>query len=595
MKNSCKLWEVTKALAMTAQGLEPADLIVKNGRLINVFTGEVINGTDIAVRCGRIALVGDATHTQGKNTTVIDADGMYLSPGFIDGHLHVESSMTTVCNYASVTVPHGTTSIFMDPHEIVNVLGLPGMKAMMEDGEASPLRVYTTTPSCVPASPGLENTGSRITPDDITETMSWEGVAALGEMMNYAGILSGDDTTHEIVARALKAGKPVTGHWPLDDTAAGLNAYIASGITSCHESTTPEQALAKMRLGMYAMIREGSAWHDLRAVIKALTENEIDTALAVLVSDDLHADTLLEFGHMDHIIRLAISAGVSPVKAIQMATVNTARYFKLDGDIGSLAPGRYADINILSSLEDVRVETVMIGGKTVASSGKLVSKTDHYFYPDVFRHTVKLSHKIDPSCFALKAPNGADSAQVKVIGVHNASVITTQTVQALPVHNGCILSAPERDIIKVAVINRHNPQGGMSVGFVSGFKLTHGATASTYAHDAHNLMIIGTNDEDMAFAANTLIDCEGGMTAVCNGSVLALLALPIAGLMSDLTAPVVAQKLKELEDAWKQLGSPLVSPFMTMSLLSLAVIPEIRITDKGLVDVLKNKLTTLEA
>jgi len=588
-----KLWEVGRQLTATAQGKLKADLVIKNGTLVNVFTGEIQPNTDVAVKFGRIALVGDATVAVGKETVIIDAQGMYLVPGFIDGHLHVESSLMTVGEYAKATIPHGTSSIVMDPHEIVNVAGLDGMVAMMKDGEATPLRVFATIPSCVPASPGLENTGSTITSQDVQTTLSWEGVVGLGEMMNYAGILSGDSQTCEKVEKTLAVGKTVTGHFPLTDIGAALNAYIAAGISCCHESTSAREALAKMRLGMYAMIREGSAWDDLPEVIKAITEQKIETRLAVLVSDDLHADTLLKRGHMDYIIRLAVSKGVRPVTAIQMATLNAACCFGMERDIGSISPGRFADLNILSDLAQVRVEKVIINGELVAEKGRLTVPVIGYVYPEQLKASVKITRKIFPSDFIVKAPLGTETARVRVIGVHDSNVLTTEIVEVLPVKNGKVELTTEKDICKVAVINRHRVDGGMSVGFVHGFGLKKGAVASTYAHDAHNLIVLGMSDAEMALAANKLVEADGGMTAVDGERVLALLKLPIAGLMSDLPAQAVAAALEELSEAWVALGSPLASPFMIMSLLSLVVIPEIRLTDKGIVNVYTNSFTTL--
>ena len=593
MNKRYQLWEVGRQLTATAQGKLKADLIIKNGKLVNVFTGEIQPSIDVAIKSGRIALVGDAAAAVGDETVIIDAQGMYLVPGFIDGHLHVESSLMTVGEYAKAALPHGTASIFMDPHEIVNVTGLDGMVAMMKDGAETPLRVFTTIPSCVPASPGLENTGSTITSEDIRKTLNWEGVAGLGEMMNYPGILSGDPQTCEKVEKTLEAGKTVTGHFPLTDTGAALNAYIAAGINCCHESTRACEALAKMRLGMYAMIREGSAWDDLPEVVKAITEQQIDTRLALLVSDDLHADTLLKSGHMDYIIRLAISKGVRPVTAIQMATLNTACCFGMERDIGSISPGRFADINILSDLAQVKVEKVIINGELVAEKGKLTMSVGCYVYPEQLRNSVKITRKFLPSDFIVKVPLGMENARVRVIGVHDSNVLTTESIETLPVRNEEVELSTEQDICKVAVINRHSAEGKMSVGFVQGFGLNKGSTASTYAHDAHNLIVLGKSDAEMAFAANKLVESGGGMTAVEGEKVLALLKLPIAGLMSDLSAQEVAEALGKLSEAWAVLGSPLASPFMTMSLLSLVVIPEIRITDKGLVNVYNNNFTEL--
>ncbi|MDA8441103.1 MAG: adenine deaminase [Peptococcaceae bacterium] len=595
MTRRYELWEVGRQLSATAQGKEKADLVIKNGILVNVFTGEIQPNIDVVVKCGRIASVGAAVTVVDENTVIVDAQGMYLVPGFIDGHIHVESSMMTVGEYAKATIPHGTSAIVMDPHEIVNVAGLGGMTAMMQDGETTPLRVFTTVPSCVPASPGLENTGSSITPQDVENALQWEGVVGLGEMMDFSGILNGNPLTFAKVEKTLKAGKTVTGHFPLLDTGAALNAYIAAGINCCHESTSAREALAKMRLGMYAMIREGSAWDDVPEVIKAITEHHVDSRLAVLVSDDLHANTILQRGHMDYIIRLAISQGVRPATAIQMATINPACCFNMERDIGSIAPGRFADINILSDLAQVKVEKVIINGELVAEQGRLTVPVGGYVYPEELKTSVKITRRFLPGDFTIKAPLDSEATGVRVIGVFNGSVLTTEMIEVLPVSDGEVELATERDICKVAVINRHQPEGGMSVGFVHGFGLKKGAVASTYAHDAHNLIVLGTSEVEMALAANTLVACSGGMAVVEGEEVLSLFEMPIAGLMSDMTAQEVAAALRQLSDAWIELGSPLASPFMTLSLLSLVVIPAIRLTDKGIVDVYTNSLTTLFA
>ncbi|HEX3027040.1 MAG TPA: adenine deaminase [Clostridia bacterium] len=592
MENPKPLWEVTADLSAVAMGRLPADLVIRNGQLVNVFTGEILEHMDVAVKHGRIALVGDASGCIGKKTRIIEANHDYLVPGFLDGHIHVESSMLTVREYARITVPHGTSAIFMDPHEIVNVSGLDAMRVMMDDASWTPLRVFTTTPSCVPAAPGLENTGGAVSAEDIEDTMKWSGVAGLGEMMDIFGILDSDPKAHAKVAAVLRAGKPVTGHFALPDTGSMLNAYAAAGISSCHESTRPEEALAKLRLGMYAMVREGSAWDDLPTVIKAVTQSGIDTRRVVFVSDDLHADTILSCGHMDAIARLAIQCGVEPVTAIQMITINTAECFGLSGEIGSIAPGRLADINILSALKSVRVRQVIIGGEPVAENGELCTGLTSVRYPEFLRTTMKINRVVQADDFAVPIPGNVDYKGVRVMEIHENNVLTSSIIQTLPVENGMVQSDPEQDICKVAVINRHGLDS-MFVGFVKGFSLKKGAAASTYAHDAHNLIIVGKNEEDMALAANTLVSCGGGMTAVADGEVLQCVELPVAGLISEKSASEVAGELKDLAGAWKEFGCPIESPFMTMSLLSLAVIPELRITDKGMVDVLKNKLVSL--
>lgn len=595
MKASPALWETGKRLAAVAQGLAPADLVVQNGRLVDVFTGEILPGAGVAAAGGRIALIGDVSHCIGPGTRVVDADGMYLTPAFLDGHLHVESSMLSVCEYGRVTLPHGTGAIFMDPHEIVNVLGMEGMRAILADARSAPIRVYATSPSCVPACPGLEDTGASFTPAEVAETMAWEDVAGLGEVMNYPGVLAGADYLHEEIGAALRARKAVTGHFPDPDIGSLLGAYAACGIGSCHESTTGEQALAKLRMGMYAMLREGSAWQDLRRAVKSVTEHRVDTRRAVLVSDDIHADDLLDRGHMDAIIRLAVHEGVDPVAAVQMATLNCAECFGLSQDLGALAPGRFADINLLSDLAAVDVRQVILGGVPVARDGALLEGAagPGYVYPAPCRRTMRRQSGLTAEDFAVAAPEGAASAKVKVIEVTSGQAVTGRSVRRLPAENGRLRARPQEDLLKVAVIDRHRPEGSMSVAFVHGFGIRRGAAASTYAHDAHNLIVVGADEAEMAYAANRLIACQGGMIAAAGGETLALLELPVAGLMSDRPAEEVAHRLRALQQAWRSLGCTLVSPFMTLSSLSLSVIPALRITNRGLVDVSQMKLTSL--
>lgn len=635
------LWEVSRQLTATAAGREPADLVVKNARLVNVCTGEVLPGTDVAVRAGRVAFVGDAGHCVGAGTRVEDAQGRYLTPGFLDGHMHVESSMMTVGQYARATLPHGTTGIFPDPHEIVNVAGLAGMRAMQEDAATTPQRAYFTTPSCVPAAPGLEHTGGRVTARDVAESMGWPGVAGLGEMMDVRGVLEGDADVHARIGATLRARRPVTGHFPLEDTGAVLNAYAASGVSSCHESTRPEEVLAKLRLGMYAMVREGSAWDDLPATIRAVTERRLDTRHVLLVSDDLHADTLLTKGHMDYIVRMAIRCGVPPVTAVQMATLNTADYFGLSQDIGAVAPGRLADFLLLDDLAEVTVRDVYVGGMLAARDGALCCETFLYAYPQALYHTVHLPRALTPADFTVptpkagvpqvkalaaeapqaetpqealqtdapkvkapevkasevrapkvEAPRVEETAAVRVIRVRGGNVLTEAETRTLPVENGAVRLPGDEDICKAAVLGRHG-QGTKAFGFAAGFGFARGAVASTYAHDAHNLLVMGKNDADMALAANTLLHCGGGMCAVADGEVLACVELPIAGLMNDRPAAESAAAMEELAQAWRVLGCALPSPFMTASLLSLSVIPSLRLTDMGLVDVKQGKLVSL--
>lgn len=579
----CKkpLWKCTIRLAKVAAGAEKADLVIKNARLVNVCTCEIMENISVAVADGRIAFVGDAEHCIGENTRVIDAENKYLAPAFMDGHIHIESSMLTVGEYAKAVIPHGTSGVFIDPHEICNVLGLDGINYMMEDAKRTPMKTMLTTPSCVPAVGGFEDTGAKIDPEDVAVTMDYDCCVGLGEMMNFPGILGGSPHTHGIVAETLKAGKIPTGHYSLPETGAGLNAYIASGLRCCHESTRAEDSLAKMRLGMYAMLREGSAWHDLHEVVKAITDRKVDSRFACLISDDTHPHTLIQHGHLDHIVRRAIEEGVDPVVAIQMVTINVAQCFQLDHEMGSVAPSKCADMVLIDDLNTCHVTDVFIDGEYVAKDGQIIAEFAPYTYPEKATNSVHLD-KLTAADFRIACEG--DSVNVHAIEIIPARVGTFDRIVKLHVCDNGIAADPEQDVLKVAVFERHKGTGTVGRGFVKGFGIRRGALAQTVAHDAHNLLVVGSNDEDMALAANTLIECGGGLVAVLDGKVLCVVELPIAGLMSDKTIEEMSASIEKMEQVWVEMGSTLPSPFMTMALIPLACLPETRLTNRGLVD-----------
>lgn len=579
----CKtpLWECSQTLVKVAAGIEKATLVITNAKLVNVCTREIIENTDVAIVCGRIAMVGDCKHCIGEQTQVIDAAGKYLAPAFMDGHIHVESSMLTVGEYAKAVVAHGTSGIFMDPHEICNVLGLDGVRFMLEDAKRTPLKAMLTTPSCVPAVPGFEDTGAEIGPDDVAKTMLWDECVGLGEMMNFPGILGADKRTHDIVGETLKAGKIPTGHYSLPEIDKGLNAYIASGVRCCHESTRAEDALAKMRLGMYAMLREGSAWHDLKEVGKAIVNSEIDSRFACLISDDTHPNTLQSYGHLDYIVKRAIQEGIDPITAIQMVTINVAQCFQLDHDMGSVTPSKCADLVLIDNLQECHVTEVFIDGELVAQNGKMLIQFPTYTYPEKALHSVHLE-KVTKDNFRI--PAIGERATARVMEVIPARVGTYERHLTLPIIDGNLSADPKQDVLKVAVFERHKQTGTVGYGFTKGFGIKKGALAQTVAHDAHNLLVVGSNDQDMAIAANTLIECGGGLCAVVDGEVVGVVPLPIAGLMSDKPLEEMSVNVEKLEQAWKDMGSALPSPFMTMALLPLACLPELRLTNRGLVD-----------
>lgn len=579
----CKkpLHESTRDLVDVCMGRVKADIVVKNASLIDVCTREIIKNTSVAIKDGRIAMVGNAIHTIGENTVVYDLKGLYLAPAFMDGHMHIESSMLTPSEYARVVVPHGTSAVFFDPHEICNVCGLDGVKAMLKDAKTTPLKAYLTTPSCVPAVPGFEDTGSFIGPKEVAESMTWPECVGLGEMMNNPGILNSDEFAHSIVDETLKNDKVVTGHFPIPDTDKLLNAYIACGINCDHESTTEEESISKMRLGMYSMFREGSAWHDLAEVSKAVTKHKIDSRYSCLVTDDSHPHTLVEKGHLDYVLKRAVEEGIDPLEAIQMVTINTASCFKLDHELGSITPSKCADMVVFSSLKDFDVSMVFINGEIVAKDGKALFESHQYKFPENLKNTVHLKNI---SINDLKIPSTAKKVDVHAIEIIPAKTITKDKIVTLDVIDGSISADSSKDIMKAVVFERHHNTNTKGMGFIKGFGIKNGAMAQTVSHDAHNLMVVGTNDSDMVLAANTLIKCGGGACAVLDGKVIGLIKLPIAGLMTDGNLDDAIKEITSLENAWKTLGCIHPSPFMTMGISSLACIPELRLTNRGLVD-----------
>lgn len=585
----CKkpLYEVTRTMAKVAMGVEKADLVIRNAKLVNVCTAEIQEGIDVAITQGRIALVGDAAHCIGENTKVIEADGQYIAPGFMDAHIHVESAMLTCGEYARAVVPHGTTGIFMDPHEICNVCGPEGVKYMIEDAKNAPLKCMANAPSCVPAVAGFEDTGSAIGPNEIREMMTWDGIVGLGEMMSFPNVLSAEENIHGELAETLKADQVITGHFSIPDTDRGLNAYIASSVRCCHESTRAVDVLEKMRHGMYALMRYGSAWHDMPVIIKAILDNKIEDRFACMISDDTHPDTLVQDGHMDHIIRCAVKEGLDPIKAIQYVTINPATCFRLDHEMGSITPGKCADIVFFDDLNDIRITRTIIDGDVVAENGKMTVEIGKGEVPAFVRDSMHVGKTITPESFQIAAPEGTapdGTVKARAIEIIPNRVGSYERFVDLKVKNGFVEADTAQDVMKMVVFERHHETGTKGMGFVKGFGFKKGAMAQTVAHDAHNLLVAGTNDEDMALAANTLIECGGGMCAVADGKVLALVPLPIAGLMSERPVEEVAELVSKLDAAWVEMGCVINSPYMTMAIIPLACLPELRLTNRGLVD-----------
>ncbi|GBC69950.1 Adenine deaminase [archaeon HR01] len=587
-----KLYEITKSLVRTTLGQEKADLVLRNCLFVNVHTRELLEGVDVAVRFDRVVLVGDAGPCIGPDTVVHDVGGRYVVPGLLDPHVHIESSMVTVTQFARIVLPHGTTTCFIDPHEIGNVFGLDGVKLMIEESRELPLKIYVTYPSCVPAAPGFETAGASIGPREIAEAMQIPEVIALGEMMNFPGVLSCDSGVHGEIAETLKAGKLVEGH---DTGLLGreLAAYASAGITATHESVRKIDALERLRNGMYVYLREGSAWLDIKDTIRAYTETGIDPRHICLCTDDREPASILRDGHMDNCVRRAIEEGVDPLTAVQMATINPAERYRLSYELGSIAPGRYADILVVSDLTRFRVEEVYAYGKLVAKEGRLIQQLPRYRYPERFTSSVRLKKTLTAEDFVVRYPRDRGEAVVRVIEAIEGKVLTRNTVQGLRVSDHNILPDPDRPVMKTAVIERHGLRGSMAVGFTSGFGFKEGAISSTVAHDSHNLLVLGLDERDMAVAANENARMGGGIVTVVNGEVKARVELQIAGLMSPEPAEEVAEKLSKTYELWEKMGCDWVSPFMTMSLLSLSVLPELRITDLGLLDTVNFRFVPL--
>jgi adenine deaminase len=586
---------MTRELVAVAMGRRPADLVVQDGRWVNLCSGEIIEHTDIAVLGSRIAYCGtDASGMIGPKTEVIEAEGRYLLPGLLDAHVHIESSLLTVTEFARAVLPHGTTGAFIDPHEIANVLGLAGVRLMLEEAAQTPMQIYVQVPSCVPAAPGLETSGAELGPEEVEEALAWPGVIGLGEVMNYPGLVAGDEALHRKVAAALRLGKAVGGHYASPDLGRMFHAYAAGGPEDCHEGTRPEDALARVRQGMFAILRQGSAWQDLVPQLRAVTEMGLEPRHLLLCTDDRHAGTLLAQGHMDEVVRLAISRGVPPISALRMATLNTAERFGVAKDVGLLAPGRYADILLVRDLSELKIDLVIAAGEVVAEAGRLVVEIPPYPYPEEARATVRLKRPLAPSDFTVLAPSPAGQVAVRVIEVSENQVRTRGLTLKLPVRDGAVQPDPSEDLALLAVVERHHGSGQIGLGFVKGFGLKAScALASTVAHDSHNLLIMGTSPEAMALAGNRLAALGGGLCLVKDGGILAEVPLPIAGLMADRPVEAVAAELEELERGLRSCGCELSNAFMTFSLLALGVIPELRLSDLGLIDVASFSLVPL--
>ncbi len=575
-----------RELVDCAMGRLPAHLVIRNGQWVCVQTGEIIPKIDIAMRAKRIAYVGeDASHTIGKKTVVIDADGQYLVPGLLDGHVHIESGMVTVTEFVRAVLPHGTTGLFIDPHEIANVFGLRGVRLMVDDAALQPIHVFVQMPSCVPSAPGFETPGAVLGPNDVTEAMTWPGIIGLGEMMDFSGVYEGDDKVHAEMSATRAAGKVIGGHYASPDLGRRFHGYVAGGPQDDHEGTRLEDAVARARQGMKVMMRYGSAWHDVAAQVKAITDLGLSSREFLLCADDIQSETLVNEGHMDRVVRHAIAEGLDPMTAIQMATINTAEHFGVSREIGLIAPGRFGDVVIVKDLRQFNIETVVARGKLAYQKSEIVVDLPEREYPEWAVRSVHFPRPLVSENFRLAADD-AERVSANVIGIIENQAPTRRLVFEMAVIDGEIRPDIYRDIAKVALVERHKPTGQVQVGLVHGFGFKKQcAVATTVAHDSHQMIVVGTDETQMSFAANYLESIGGGQVVVCENTVLGEIRLPIAGLMSIGSAAQVASEAASLLSGFKQCGCTLNNPNMQLSLLGLPVIPELRITDLGLVDV----------
>lgn len=565
--------DLERIIAVT-RGEQPADLVIEGGQVVNVFSGE-IHRADVAIDAGRI--VGFGSYAARER---LDAGGLFIAPGFIDAHIHLESTMLTPREFARVVVPMGTTAVVADPHEIANVLGLDGINYLMEASRNLPLTVFFMLPSCVPATE-LETAGARLGARELALLLPHQQVLGIAEVMNYPGVLAKDPGVLDKIR--LGHAKRIDGHAP-GVTGKDLNAYVGVGIKSDHECTTPEEALEKLRAGMHVFIREGSIAKNLDALLPIVSPS--NAVRCGLVSDDRHPTDLLAEGHINYLLKRAVGLGLSPVTAIQMVTINPAKYF-FTSDLGAVAPGYRADLALLEDLKDFRSRLVLKAGHAVARDGRLIVELPEPTRS--LRSTVNIGWTRTPGLEI--AADG--HAIAKVIDLVPDQILTRTALMPVTVRDGLAVPDPSRNLAKLAVVERHRGTGNVGLGFVRGFGLQSGALASSVSHDSHNIIVVGTTDADMWEAIKAVERMQGGLVAVKDGAVLAAVNLPVAGLMSDEPFETVVTQVKQVLDAANALGSPLRDPFIALSFLALPVIPALRLTDRGLVDVERFRIVHL--
>lgn len=583
-----KLSDVTRDLAAVAMGTKAADLLIKNGNLVNVNVGYIQENIDVAVSHGFIAYVGpNAKILTDEHTRVVDAKGRYIVPGFIDGHMHIESSMIDPRNFACGVLPNGVTTICPDNHEITNVLGMKAVKLFHDVMEGVPIKCLLAMPVCVPSLPGMEDAGAVISAEDVAAAYDHGWAQLQGEQMNFVGMIHSDSNAHAINKATLDAGVVATGHYPSHDLEQGLNAFIATGQNACHELTDKAGAIRRAELGMYAQMRYGTAGYDMPNAIKAYTDNPgIDDRFFCMVTDDVDPATVYNDGQLLRVVRTAIQQGVPPMKAIQYVTINVAQMLEKARWIGSISPAKAADILIVSDLPGMVIDEVYSDGVLVAENGRMVVNVPPYDYPEWALHSIYLD-KVTPDFFKISA-EGLEKPCVRVMDCIPNVLEIPEVFLEMTAIDGELKADPERDLAKIFDIYRHSPDYGVTgshgVGFIRGIGMrANCAYASTVAHDSHNMMVVGTSDEAMATAANALIESEGGIAIVVDGKLDAVMALPLAGLMTLESAEVAAAQVIRIERSIAKTGCPHSKMEMTLSFAALPVLEEQHITNRGYV------------
>lgn len=584
-----RTFEEIKTVLEAGLSIIECDLKLENVNLVNVYSAQIYP-TNIYIQGKRIVSIDSQAELIAKET--LNCDGMYAVPGLIDGHMHFETTLLSPEALADVLVPHGTTTLMADLMEIANVAGIEGVKVLVNSIAKLPYRTFLQVSSRVPTAPGLETTGGILGLAEVEEILNWPESISLGEL-DPSKVLFIKEEYLKKIAAALKRRKIVNGH-AIGRVGQELNVYASAGMSDDHECVTYEQLLERVQLGMTVMLREGSTERNVEELITGVLKHGLSSEHLIFCTDDKHAIDIRNEGHINYNVNKAIALGVSPIQAIQMATLNAARHFRLDDEIGSITPGRLADILLVKELSDITPVKVIYEGNVVAENGRLMVESNQGNYPKWIKETIKLRELTNAQTFVVSTKSQGSTSLVNVIRIYNDQIINEWDEEELTVANGQIISNPEKDVFKLAIVERYGKTGGVGIGFVKGFQLKKGALATSMSHDHHNIVCVGTNDEDMACAVNAVYKLQGGMVVVNGGQVIGQMELPIGGLMSEKPAEIVLEDLVGVNSAARQLGCHLPSPFMTLSFISLPTVPELGLTDLGLIDVLNHTLINLE-